>query len=63
MKELILVKKAKNRVPKFDQKCIILKGIKKFSHEFQNFIFLSYHWLLLKGNLKLYIKLNTIKWI
>ena len=27
MKELILIKKAKNRVPKFDQKCIILKGI------------------------------------
>ena len=41
MKELIVIKKAKNRVPKFDQKCIILKGIKKFSHEFQNFIFLS----------------------
>ena len=41
MKELILMKEAKNRVTKFDQKYIILKGIKKFSHGFQNFIFQS----------------------
>ena len=41
MEELILVKGAKNGVTKFDQIYIILKGIKKFSHEFQNFIFQS----------------------
>ena len=39
MKELILIKKANSGVTKFDQKYIILKGIKKFSHRFQNFIF------------------------
>ena len=41
MEELILIKGAKNGVTKFDQKYIILKRIKKFSHEFQNFIFQS----------------------
>ena len=39
MKELILMYGAKNGVTKFDQKCIILKGIKKLSHIFQSFIF------------------------
>ena len=39
MKELILIKEAKNGVPKFDQKYIILKETKKFSHGFQNLIF------------------------
>ena len=41
MKELILINEAKNGVKKFDQKYIILKGIKKFSHRFQSFIFQS----------------------
>ena len=41
MKELILIKEAKSGGMKFDQKYIILKGIKKFSHGFQNFIFQS----------------------
>ena len=41
MKELILIKEAKNGVTKFDQKYIILNGIKEFSHGFQNFIFQS----------------------
>ena len=34
MKKLILIKEAENGVTKFDQKYIILKGIKKFSHRF-----------------------------
>ena len=41
MKEFILIKEAENGVTKFNQKYIILKGIKKFSHGFQNFIFQS----------------------
>ena len=39
MKELILIKEAKNGVTKFDQNCIILKGIKKYSHRLQNVYF------------------------
>ena len=39
MKELILINEAKSGDTKFDQKYIILKGIKKFSHRFQKFIF------------------------
>ena len=41
MKELILIKEAKNGVTIFDQKYIILKEIKNFSHRLQNFIFQS----------------------
>ena len=60
MKELILIKEAKSGGMKFDQK-YILKGTKKFSHGFQNFIFQSKHFaniLLLKDNSKLCIKLK-----
>ena len=51
MNELIFVEEAKNKVTKFDQKYIILKGIKKFSHVFQSFIFESKYfadWRLFK---------------
>ena len=39
LKELIIVKKAKNEGMKFYQKYVILKEIKKFSQGFQNFVF------------------------